>query len=643
VPAAHHLPRSLLALIAAITVLPLALLTWFGLRLIEQDRELEAQQTRQRVERAADLAVTAIDRELRVWESRLASTTATSSTTATWREPAVAVTFEPGGRVRAVPSLAYWPVRVVLPEAPASAFAEGEALEFRERDFAAAAATYRRQARSDDPLVRAGATTRLARTLTALGRGVEAREILSALANADDIGVHGVPASLVAAYQIAGSLGDGGEREALSRVAGEIAAGLDAGRWKVTGDVFGLYRADAIRWGAGAPEQPHWPQLLAAAVARLWQRSQSSDVMAATPLVGREVIEVGGQPITVLSSVTDRFHALVASPPFVHAHWRQAVASLEREHGVTVHLRLAPGGAGQAARGDSTPALRAHQVTGLPWTLAVASVQPAQERAEFVTRRRWILSGLVLFGLLATSASYLIYRAVTREMAVARQQSDFVSAVSHEFRTPLTSMRQFTEMLLDQPELPAERRRQAYEAQHRATERLSRLVESLLHFGRMQAGAARVRLTASALDEFVRRAVDDFIAEAPAAPPIQVDAEPIVAEFDPDALGTAVRNLLENAVKYSPDGRQVEVRVRHQDGRALITVRDRGIGIPEAERFAVFGRFNRGEQAQRLGIRGTGLGLAMVRDIVREHHGEVQVESIEGEGSTFTIALPVRS
>ena len=630
-------PRALVALIAAVTVAPLALLTWFGLRLVEQDRDLEAQQTRQRVERAADLAVTAIDRELRAWESRLASIAPI------WREPAVAVTFEPGGRVRAVPALAYWPFPVALPEAPASAFAEGEALEFRARDFAGAAAVYRRQARSDDPLVRAGATTRLARTLTALGRRDESRAILAALAGADDISAHGVPASLVAAYQIARSLDEDGDREARSRVAGEIAAGLDAGRWKVTGDVFGLYRADAIRWGAGPPVQPHWPELLAAAVARLWQRRPAGGAVAGTRLLSREVIEVGGQPITVLSTVSGSFHALVASPPFVHAQWRGAVASLEREHGVIVELRLAPGGVRQNSPDDSTSALRAHQVTGLPWTIAVASVHPAPERAEFVTRRRWMLSGLVLFGLLATTASYLIYRAVTREMAVARQQSDFVSAVSHEFRTPLTSMRQFTEMLLDQPELPAERRRQAYEAQHRATERLSRLVESLLHFGRMQAGAARVRLTASALDEFVRKAVSDFIAEAPGAPPIEVDAEPIVAEFDPDALGTAVRNLLENAVKYSPDGREIEVRVRRDESRALITVRDRGIGIPEAERAGVFGRFSRGEQAQRLGIRGTGLGLAMVKQIVREHHGEVQVDSVEGEGSTFTIALPVRS
>jgi signal transduction histidine kinase len=630
-------PRALVALIAAVTVAPLALLTWFGLRLVDQDRDLEAQQTRQRVERAADLAVTALDRELRIWESRL------GSITPIWREPAVAVTFESGGRVRAEPSLAYLPAPVTLPEAPASAFAEGEALEFRARDVAGAAAIYRRQTRSGDPLVRAGAATRLARTLTALGRRAESRQTLAALANADDIGVHGVPASLVAGYQIARSLDEDGDREALSRAAREIAAGLDAGRWKVTGDVFGLYRADAIRWGAGTPEQPHWPGLLAAAVSRLWQRWQAGGEMASTRLLTREVIEVGGQPITVLSTVAGPFHALVASPPFVHTQWREAVAPLEREHGVAIDLRLAPGAIRPASPNDSAFALRAHQVTGLPWTIAVASIQPAPEQAEFTTRRRWILSGLILFGLLAASASYLIYRAVTREMAVARQQSDFVSAVSHEFRTPLTSMRQFTEMLLDQPELTAERRRQAYEAQHRATERLSRLVESLLHFGRMQAGAARVRLTGGALDDFLRKVIDDYVAEAAGAPRIRVDAEPIVAEFDADALGTAVRNLLENAVKYSPGGAEVEVRLQGRDGRALITVRDRGIGIPESERSGVFGRFSRGEQAQRLGIRGTGLGLAMVKEIVREHHGEVQVDSVEGEGSTFTIALPVRS
>jgi signal transduction histidine kinase len=637
VSTAHRRPRSLVALIAAITVVPLGLLTWFGLRLIEQDRELEAQQTRQRVERAADLAVAALDREVRAWESRLASITPT------WREPAVAVTFEPERPLRAAPALAYWPTPIALPEAPASAFAEGEAFEFRARDFAAAAKVYRRQARSEDPLVRTGATTRLARALTAMGRGSEAREILAALASTDDIGAHGVPASLVAAYRIARSLEGAGEREALARVAGELAAGLDRGRWKIAGDVFGLYRADAIRWGAGAPQQPHWPQLMAAAASRLWERWRSGELGAGRPRLTREVIEVGGQSITLIWSVTERFHALLASPAFVDAHWRQAVASLEREHAVAIDLGLSADGIRPDIRSDPALTPRAHQITGLPWTIAVASVRPAPEQAEFATRRRWILSGLVLFGLLATTASYLIYRAVTRDMAVARQQSDFVSAVSHEFRTPLTSMRQFTEMLLEQPELPAERRRQAYEAQHRATERLSRLVESLLQFGRMQAGAARVRLTSSALDEFVRKVVGDFVAEAPDAPPILVDAEPIVTEFDPDALGTAVRNLLENAVKYSPGGRQVEVCLRRHEGRALITVRDRGIGIPEGERSGVFGRFSRGEQAQRLGIRGTGLGLAMVREIVREHHGEVQVESIEGEGSTFTIALPVRS
>jgi signal transduction histidine kinase len=635
---APRLPHWLVALIAAIAFVPLALLTWFGLRLIEQDRHLEAQQTRQRIERAADLAVTALDREVRAWEQRLAALEGG------WSEPAVAVTFDREGPVRAVPSLAYRPVSASQPEAASTAFDEAETLEFRARDLQGAAAGYQKLAKSADPLVRAGALARLARTLAALGRNQESREALASLEAVDDINVHGVPASLVAAYAIGRSVEGNGNREELSRVANEIARGLDTGRWKVTHDVYGLYRADAIRWGAATPTQPHWPEILAEGVSRLWQRWQSGDLRARTPLVTREAIEVGGQLLIVVWTVAGRLHGLVASPSFVEAHWRPAVEAVEREHAVAVALVPSLDNGGTVVRHESAHALRAHQVTGLPWAVVVRSVEPAPERAEFDARRRWILSGLALFGLLVTAASYVIYRATSREMAAARQQADFVSAVSHEFRTPLTSMRQFTEKLIDQPDLPSDRRRQAYEAQHRATERLSRLVESLLQFGRLQAGASRVRLAPSALDEFLRRVVDDFTAEASLPEHrIAVDAEPAVADFDADTLGTAVRNLLENAVKYSPGERQIDVRLRRRDGRVLLSVRDRGIGIPEGERARVFGRFMRGDEAQRLGIRGTGLGLAMVNEIVREHHGEVQVESVEGEGSTFTIALPARS
>jgi len=103
-----------------------------------------------------------------------------------------------------------------------------------------------------------------------------------------------------------------------------------------------------------------------------------------------------------------------------------------------------------------------------------------------------------------------------------------------------------------------------------------------------------------------------------------------------------VRNLLDNAVKYSPDHRAVEVGLSSGDGSVRIVVRDHGMGIPVHERDTIFGKFQRGEQARLHGIKGTGIGLAMVDEIIRAHHGRVEVESEPGHGSTFTIVLPAK-
>jgi signal transduction histidine kinase len=104
-----------------------------------------------------------------------------------------------------------------------------------------------------------------------------------------------------------------------------------------------------------------------------------------------------------------------------------------------------------------------------------------------------------------------------------------------------------------------------------------------------------------------------------------------------------VRNLLENAVKYSPSLRPVQVRVARAGDRARISVHDQGIGIPKEEQAAIFAKFRRGQAARGLGIRGTGVGLAIVDGIAKAHGGRVTVESVPGEGSTFTIDLPARS
>lgn len=638
-----RLPFSLVALIVGIAVVPLGGLAWVGLQLVEQDRVLEAQQARQRVERAADLAVAAIDRELAGWEHRL------PGLRADWNEPAVALTVEGVSvEIQSAPPLAYWPVAPRLPEAPAETFAAPEAAEFRDRDLSVAAAAYRRLAGSADPAVRAGAIARLGRVSRKMGRAAEARAAFASLAGDETVAVHGIPASLLSAYAIGISLEASGARDRLREHGSRLARDLRSGRWQLNSDLYALYSADARRWtesrdegvsplaatGAGAGAEPAWGELLAAAAARVTGESRGRD----TP--GREVLEIGGQRLTVLQATAGRARSyLIASPAFVRANWTAAADAIAREHGVT--LRVARDHEPATASGRQAT-LRTDRATGLPWTLEVASVDPPPERSAFARRRRWLLGGLALFGLMAASASYLIYRAVSREVAVARQQADFLAAVSHEFRTPLTTLRQFTAMLQDNPALPAERRTLAYAAQGRATDRLSRLVESLLDLGRLESGAAPFVFEGRDLGEIARTAVDDFrpeaavrghdvVLHAAGAVPVHVDA---------DAMSLAIRNLLENAVKYSPDPHPIAVDVERRNGHAVLSVRDRGIGVPASERDAIFDRFRRGAEARALGIRGTGVGLAMVSRIVEAHRGRVTVDSEPGAGSTFAIHLP---
>jgi len=253
-----------------------------------------------------------------------------------------------------------------------------------------------------------------------------------------------------------------------------------------------------------------------------------------------------------------------------------------------------------------------------------------------------MMMGLAMLTLLVVASSYLIGRAVSRELAAARLQSDFVSAVSHEFRTPLTSMRQFTEMLVEDESLPTEKRRAFYGAQERATRRLSRLVESLLDFGRMEAGARPYRLERLDAGRLVKAIVEEFKQETDPANLVMectVPDEGPMVKADREALAQALWNLLDNAVKYSGDSAVVHVEVEAGNPVA-IRVRDQGFGILPSERDRILRKFVRGSSAKTCGVKGTGIGLAMVKHIVDAHAGKVLVDGEPGKGSTFTILLP---
>lgn len=259
-------------------------------------------------------------------------------------------------------------------------------------------------------------------------------------------------------------------------------------------------------------------------------------------------------------------------------------------------------------------------------------------------RQRLWITGLGLLALLAIAARYFIASAIARELAVAQMQSDFVASVSHEFRTPLTSLSQLTEILLEGRVSGEERRETYYQAMARQTERLRRLVESLLDFGRMEAGVSPYKMELIDACTLIRSVVGQFQQEAARIGyHVELELDGFAASItgDRDALTNAVWNLLDNAVKYSPHCRTVWVGVDFGPRYLGIRVRDRGLGIPSGEQRDVFRKFIRGSGAKLECIPGTGIGLAMVRHIVEAHRGEIQLQSTPGEGSTFTVLLPM--
>jgi signal transduction histidine kinase len=165
----------------------------------------------------------------------------------------------------------------------------------------------------------------------------------------------------------------------------------------------------------------------------------------------------------------------------------------------------------------------------------------------------------------------------------------------------------------------------------------------VLDFGRIEAGAHLYRIEKQDCASLTRRVVDEFQPEAQGADHNVIFHSDGSAEIDVDAesFSRALRNLLENAVKYSPGGRVVDVTQTCAGGHARIAVRDRGIGVPRHERTKIFARFQRGDEARLRGIRGTGIGLAMVDEIVKAHRGRVELESPSDGGSIFTIVLPL--
>jgi signal transduction histidine kinase len=238
----------------------------------------------------------------------------------------------------------------------------------------------------------------------------------------------------------------------------------------------------------------------------------------------------------------------------------------------------------------------------------------------------------------------LTYRNVSKEMALARLKSDFVSNVSHELRTPLSLIRLYAETLemgrLNSPE----KYQEYYCIIRKESERLSALINNILDFSRIEAGRKEYDFRETDLRELVHNTLESYryqIEQQGFAYEEKIDEVPLL-RVDREAMARSLLNLINNALKYSQDRKYIGVKLYRENGSVNLEVSDQGIGIPHQEQHKIFEKFYRAGDPLVHNTKGSGLGLSLVRHIVQAHGGKVLVNSSPGQGSKFTITLPVK-
>lgn len=277
------------------------------------------------------------------------------------------------------------------------------------------------------------------------------------------------------------------------------------------------------------------------------------------------------------------------------------------------------------------------------WRVAIYQPRGASPAAA-VRRQVMVLSAALGVLLLVIAAGIVAtWRLVRRETEMARLKADFVANVSHDLKTPLSVIRMFGETL-EMGRVPdGERRQEYYRVITRESERLSRLIDNVLDFSRIESGRRTYERVPTAVEPLVRDTLDAFahpLSQHGFKVEVDVAADLPEVPLDAEAVGQALANLVDNAIKYSGDQRHLTVSARMEGDHLAIAVADRGIGIPAAEHARIFDKFYRVGRSETQGRRGSGVGLALVRHVVEAHGGRVTVESAPGEGSRFTLLFP---
>jgi signal transduction histidine kinase len=281
------------------------------------------------------------------------------------------------------------------------------------------------------------------------------------------------------------------------------------------------------------------------------------------------------------------------------------------------------------------------------WEVAAYVLNPG--RMDHVAHVVRLTLGLLIAVLVLAIGigSWLIVTDLNRQLALARQKTDFVSNVSHELKTPLTSIRMFSELLAEGRVADPAKQRSYLHIITAEAARLTRLINNVLDFARLERGEKKYNFVTCDLAVIVRDAADSY------RPHLENNGFQLECELPPgqlpvrgdgDALAQIIVNLLSNAEKYSGDRKEISVQVARREGPlpcAEVKVLDRGPGVPRGSEEKIFEKFYRAHDSLSSGVQGSGLGLTLARQIARAHGGDVVYEARDGGGSCFCLRLPI--
>ena len=254
----------------------------------------------------------------------------------------------------------------------------------------------------------------------------------------------------------------------------------------------------------------------------------------------------------------------------------------------------------------------------------------------------WMILALIL---ILFFGSGLIIRLLAQELNLLNLKSEFIASVSHEFKTPLTSMGAILEHLLEGENKDPDKAREYYKILRHDSNRLKRLVLNVLDFTKIEEGKKTYRQVSIDIGRLVQEEVASFEKELKLSGfvvKLQMETGKFPVYVDEDAINQAFHNILDNAVKFSQREKRIDVLVERKRDKVEIAVLDKGIGIPEHEQKKIFEKFFRGKKASSISPTGTGLGLTLVKHIMTAHDGAVIVQSKPGEGSKVSLILPIR-